>query len=338
MKKAIITGVTGQDGAYLAKFLLQKGYKVFGTRRRTSTPNIWRLENLGVLSNPNFNLLDSDITDASDNIRLIEKCEPEEVYNLAAQSFVGVSFSQPKLTAEITGIGTLNILEAIRIVNKKIKFYQASSSEMFGKVEEIPQNEKTSFYPRSPYAAAKIFAHWSTINYRESYDIFAACGILFNHESPFRGEEFVTKKITRGLARIKLGKQDTVYLGNLKARRDWGHARDYVEAMWKMLQHNTATDYVISTGRTESIKSFVDISCSALGFQTIWKGEGINEECVNIKNDKTLVKIKKEFFRPNEVDLLIGDASKAKKELNWIAKTSLEKLCQEMVDFDINDN
>ncbi len=337
MKKALITGVTGQDGAYLANFLLKKGYKVFGTRRRSSSSNIWRLEYLEVINNPNFNLVNSDVTDLGDNIRLLENCTPDEVYNLAAQSFVGTSFYQPKLTSEITGLGTLTILEAIRIVNKKIKFYQASSSEMFGKVQQTPQTETTNFYPRSPYAVAKLYAHWSTINYRESFDMFTACGILFNHESPLRGEEFVTKKITKGLSNIKLGKQKVLYLGNLNAQRDWGHAKDYIQAMWLMLQNDQPNDYVISTGRTETIKSFVDLSCKNLDFETTWIGQGLNEQCINIRNGQPLVKIKEDFFRPNEVDLLIGDSSKAKERLNWEANTSLEELCQEMVDFDLKN-
>ncbi len=334
MKKALITGVTGQDGAYLANFLLEKGYKVFGTRRRSSSSNTWRLDYLGVLNNPNFDLVVSDVTDLGDNIRLLERCLPDEVYNLAAQSFVGTSFFQPKLTAGITGLGALTILEAIRIVNKKIKFYQASSSEMFGKVQETPQSEKTYFYPRSPYAVAKLFAHWSTINYRESFDMFTACGILFNHESPLRGEEFVTKKITKGLTNIKKGKQKVLYLGNLYAKRDWGHARDYVKAMWLMLQSNKPDDYVISTGRTETIKTFVNLSCQNLGFKTKWQGRGLDEQCINTENGNILVKIKEEFFRPNEVDLLIGDSSKAKLKLDWQITSTLEELCQEMVDFD----
>ena len=337
MRKALITGVTGQDGSYLADFLLAKGYKVYGTRRRTSTPNIWRLQYLGVLDNKNFELLDSDITDLGDNIRLLESCEPDEIYNLAAQSFVNVSFYQPKLTAEITAIGTLTILEAIRIVNKNIKFYQASSSEMFGKVYEIPQNENTNFYPRSPYAVSKLFAHWTAINYRESFDIFTACGILFNHESPLRGEEFVTKKITKGLASIKLGKQEVLSLGNIYSKRDWGHAKDYVQAMWKMLQVETPDNYVIATGRTENIKSFVNLSCKKLGFDVSWNGKGINEECIDVKTGKPLVKVSKDLFRPNEVDFLIGDALKAKDKLDWLPKVSLEELCGEMVDFDLEN-
>lgn len=337
MKKALITGITGQDGSYLSKFLLEKGYMVFGTRRRSSTPNLWRLKYLKVLDNPKFKLITSDVTDLGENIRLIEKCEPDEVYNLAAQSFVETSFSQPSLTAEITGLGTLSILEAIRCVNKKIKFYQASSSEMFGKVQETPQTEKTAFYPRSPYAVSKLFAHWTTINYRESFDIFTACGILFNHESPLRGEEFVTKKITKGLSGIKMGKQDILYLGNINAKRDWGHASDYVKAMWKMLQVEKPDDYVISTGRTETIKTFVDLTCKKLGIQILWKGEGKDEHCINTEDGSTLVKIKEEFFRPNEVDLLIGDASKANKNLNWTPEISLEALCGEMVEFDLKD-
>ena len=337
MKKALITGVTGQDGAYLTMLLLEKGYKVFGTRRRSSTSNTWRLNHLGVLENPNFKIVVSDVTDLGDNIRLLENCEPDEVYNLAAQSFVETSFSQPQLTAEITALGSLTILEAIRIVNKKIRFYQASSSEMFGKVKETPQSENTDFYPRSPYAVAKLFAHWSTINYRESFDIFATCGILFNHESPLRGEEFVTKKITRGLSRIKMGKQEVLYLGNLNAKRDWGHAKDYVEAMWKMLQAKKPDDFVISTGRTESIKKFVDLTCEKLEFRTKWTGEGLNTQCINLDNGKPILQIKKEFFRPSEVDILIGDSSKAKVILDWVPKTSLEKLAEEMINFDLKN-
>jgi GDPmannose 4,6-dehydratase len=335
MKKALITGVTGQDGAYLANFLLEKGYKVFGTRRRSSSANTWRLEYFRIIDNPNFNLIDSDITDLGDNIRLLESCAPDEVYNLAAQSFVGTSFYQPKLTAEITGLGTLTILEAVRIVNKKIKFYQASSSEMFGKVQQTPQSEKTNFYPRSPYAVAKLFAHWSTINYRESFDMFTACGILFNHESPLRGEEFVTKKITKGLSNIKLGKQKVLYLGNLNAKRDWGHAKDYVRAMWLMLQSQEPDDYVISTGRTETIKTFINLSCKNLGFKTKWQGQGLDEQCINIESGDPIIKINEKFFRPNEVDLLIGDSSKAQEKLGWKTTSSLEELCQEMVDFDL---
>ena len=335
MKKALITGVTGQDGSYLAKFLLNKGYKVYGTRRRTSTPNTWRLQYLGVLNNKNFELLVSDVTDLGDSIRLLENCDPDEIYNLAAQSFVSTSFYQPKLTAEITGLGTLTILEAIRNFNKNIKFYQASSSEMFGKVKETPQNENTKFYPRSPYAVSKLFAHWTAINYRESFDIFTTCGILFNHESPLRGEEFVTKKITKGLAGIKMGKQEVLTLGNIYSRRDWGHAKDYVEAMWRMLQVETPDDYVIATGRTENIKTFVDLTCKKLGFDFSWVGEGKNEECINVKTGKPLVKINEAFFRPNEVDLLIGDSSKAEEKLNWKPKSTLEELCCGMVDFDL---
>ena len=337
MKKALITGVTGQDGAYLANLLLNKGYIVYGTRRRSSTSNTWRLQHLGVLDNPKFKIKVSDVTDLGDNIRLLENCEPDEVYNLAAQSFVETSFQQPHLTAEITALGSLTILEAIRIVNKKIRFYQASSSEMFGKVKETPQSETTDFYPRSPYAVSKLFAHWSTINYRESFDIFATCGILFNHESPLRGEEFVTKKITRGLSRIKMDKQEVLYLGNLNAKRDWGHAKDYVEAMWKMLQTKKPNDYVISTGRTESIKKFVDLTCEKLDFKTKWTGEGLNTQCINLDNGKPILQIKKEFFRPNEVDLLIGDSSKARNNLDWVPKTSLEELCEEMISFDLKN-
>ena len=334
MKKALITGVTGQDGAYLANLLLNKGYIVYGTRRRSSTSNTWRLQHLGVLDNPKFKIKVSDVTDLGDNIRLLENCEPDEVYNLAAQSFVETSFQQPHLTAEITALGSLTILEAIRIVNKKIRFYQASSSEMFGKVKETPQSETTDFYPRSPYAVSKLFAHWSTINYRESFDIFATCGILFNHESPLRGEEFVTKKITRGLSRIKMDKQEVLYLGNLNAKRDWGHAKDYVEAMWKMLQKKSPDDYVISTGKQFTVKQFVNLVLNELNIKYKWKGKGIKEKCFD-QNGNCIVACDKEYFRPLEVDTLLGNSRKAKKELNWQPKTSIKKLVSEMVNFDL---
>lgn len=338
MKTALITGITGQDGAYLAELLLNKGYKVYGTYRRVSSVNFWRIEELGIINHPNLELVEYDLTDLSQNVRLIDKIKPDEVYNLAAQSFVGVSFEQPITTAEITGIGPLNILEAIRIVNPKIKFYQASTSEMFGKVQEIPQKETTPFYPRSPYGVAKLYAHWITINYRESYDIFGCSGILFNHESPLRGKEFVTRKITDAVAKIYLGKQDFVELGNLDAKRDWGYAKEYVEGMYLMLQAKKPDTYVLATNRTETVRDFVRLAFKAVGMEIEFKGEGINEVGIDKKSGKVLVKVNPKFFRPAEVDLLIGDYSKAKQELNWEPKTTLEELCSMMVEADIKRN
>ena len=338
MKTALITGITGQDGAYLAELLLNKGYKVYGTYRRVSSVNFWRIEELGIINHPNLELVEYDLTDLSQNVRLIDKIKPDEVYNLAAQSFVGVSFEQPITTAEITGIGTLNILEAIRIVNPKIKFYQASTSEMFGKVQEIPQKETTPFYPRSPYGVAKLYAHWITINYRESYDIFGCSGILFNHESPLRGKEFVTRKITDAVARIYLGKQDFVELGNLDAKRDWGYAKEYVEGMYLMLQAKKPDTYVLATNRTETVRDFVRLAFKAVGMDIEFKGKGIDEVGIDKKSGKIVVKVNPKFFRPAEVDLLIGDYSKAKKELNWEPKTTLEELCNMMVEADIKRN
>jgi GDPmannose 4,6-dehydratase len=338
MKTALITGITGQDGAYLAELLLNKGYKVYGTYRRVSSVNFWRIEDLGIINHPNLELVEYDLTDLSQNVRLIDKIRPDEVYNLAAQSFVGVSFDQPITTAEITAIGPLNILEAIRIVNPKIKFYQASTSEMFGKVQEIPQKETTPFYPRSPYGVAKLYAHWITINYRESYDIFGCSGILFNHESPLRGKEFVTRKITDAVAKIYLGKQDFVELGNLDAKRDWGYAKEYVEGMYLMLQAKKPDTYVLATNRTETVRDFVRLAFKAVGMDIEFKGEGIDEVGIDKKSGKVVVKVNPKFFRPAEVDLLIGDYSKAKKELNWEPKTTLEELCNMMVEADIRRN
>ena len=271
MKKAIITGITGQDGAYLAELLLEKGYKVFGTYRRSSSMNFWRIEELGIANHPNLHLVEYDLNDQTSNIRLLEKTQPDEIYNLAAQSFVGVSFDQPIYTAQTTGLGALHILEAIRIVNPKIKFYQASTSEMFGKVQETPQTEKTPFYPRSPYGFSKLFAHWATINYRESYDIFGVCGILFNHESPLRGREFVTRKITDSVAKIHLGKLDKIELGNLDAERDWGFAKEYVDGMHKMLQYSSAETFVLSTNSTNSVRKFIELSFNNIEVQIDWK-------------------------------------------------------------------
>ncbi len=337
MKTALITGITGQDGAYLVNLLLQKNYKVYGTYRRTSSVNFWRLDELGVdyLNNPNLQLVEFDLTDLGGITRLLEKIQPDEIYNLAAQSFVGVSFEQPKTTAEITGIGALNILEAIRQVNPKIKYYQASTSEMFGKVQSIPQNEKTPFYPRSPYGVAKLYAHWITINYRESYNIFGCSGILFNHESPLRGKEFVTRKITDAVARIKLNKQQFLELGNLDAKRDWGFAAEYVEGMWRMLQAEQPDTYVLATNRTETVRSFVEMAFKAVDIGVEWSGSAENEIGKNSQTGEVIVKINQKFYRPAEVDLLIGDYTHAKNKLGWEPKTTLEQLCKMMVDADL---
>ena len=338
MKKAIVTGITGQDGAYLAQLLLSKGYKVYGTYRRVSSVNFWRMEELGILNHENLELIEYDLTDAAQNIRLIDKIQPEEIYNLAAQSFVGVSFEQPLTTAQITGIGPLHLLEAIRIVNPNIKFYQASTSEMFGKVQEIPQKETTPFYPRSPYAVAKLYAHWITVNYRESYGVFAASGILFNHESPLRGLEFVTRKITDAVAKIKLKKLDMLELGNLDAKRDWGYAKEYVDGMFQILQAQQPETYVLATNRTYSVREFVQKAFASVGMELEFKGEGVHEYAIDKKSGKRVVQVNPKFFRPAEVDLLIGDYSKAKKKLGWEPKTSLDELVQMMVEADIKRN
>lgn len=335
MKKAVITGVTGQDGAYLVESLLAKGYEVTGTFRRTSSVNFWRLGELGVRDDPKLKLVEHDLTDLSASIRLMEKAQPDEVYNLAAQSFVGVSFDQPITTAEITGLGAVNILEAIRTVNSKIKFYQASTSEMFGKVQEVPQRETTPFYPRSPYGVAKLYAHWMTINYRESYDMFGASGILFNHESPLRGQEFVTRKITHNVAKIAKGQAEVLRLGNMDAKRDWGFAKDYVEGMWGMLQVEKPDTYVLSTGRTETVRTFVEMAFKSAGVEIVWKGEGEDEVGYDSKTNTKRVVIDPEFYRPAEVELLIGDASKAKEDFGWEATTNLEQLCDLMVQADL---
>ena len=337
-RKAIITGVSGQDGAYLTRLLLDKGYQVTGTYRRTSSVNFWRMNELGVLDNPALELVEHDLTDAGSTMRLIERTQAGEVYNLAAQSFVGVSFDQPVTTAEVTGIGALNLLEAIRIVNPAIRFYQASTSEMFGKVRAVPQCEETPFYPRSPYGIAKLFAHWSAVNYRESYGIFATSGILFNHESPLRGREFVTRKITDAVAKIRLGKQTVLELGNLEAKRDWGFASEYVEGMWRMLQTARPDTYVLATGRTETVRDFVTMAFAAAGYQLEWSGREERESAVDIATGRTLVRVNPRFFRPAEVELLIGDASKARAELGWEARTTLEQLCQMMVGADLARN
>lgn len=337
-KTAIITGIGGQDGAYLAELLLGKGYTVYGTYRRTSSVNFWRIEELGIKGHANLHLVEHDLTDLSSSIRLLQTSGATEVYNLAAQSFVGVSFDQPLTTAEITGIGPVNILEAIRIVNPKIRFYQASTSEMFGLVQAVPQKEDTPFYPRSPYGVAKLYAHWMTVNYRESYDIFGSSGILFNHESPLRGREFVTRKITDSMAKIKLGQLDVLELGNLDAKRDWGFAKEYVEGMWRILQADEPDTYVLATNRTVPVRDFVALAAKAAGFELEFKGKEENEVGRETATGKTIVRISPKFYRPAEVDLLIGDPAKAKSKLGWEPKTTLEELCTLMVDADIRRN
>jgi GDPmannose 4,6-dehydratase len=337
-KTAVITGITGQDGAYLAELLLHKGYLVYGTYRRTASTNLWRIEELGIEKHPKFHLVEYDLTDLASSIRLMEKTKPDEVYNLAAQSFVGVSFDQPITTCHITGLGAVNLLEAIRIVNSKIRFYQASTSEMFGKVQEIPQKESTSFYPRSPYGVAKLYAHWMTINYRESYDMFASSGILFNHESPLRGLEFVTRKITDNLAKIKLGKLDALELGNIDAKRDWGFAKDYVEGMWRMLQADEPDTFVLATGRTETVRDFIKMAAKAIDMDLEFQGKDEKEIGIDRASGKTIMRVNPRYYRPAEVELLIGDASKAEKKLGWKATTTLEELCHMMVQSDIRRN
>ncbi|PEI05459.1 GDP-mannose 4,6-dehydratase [Pantoea agglomerans] len=338
MNTAVITGITGQDGAYLAELLLEKGYKVFGTYRRTSSVNFWRIEELGIKNNPNLHLVEYDLTDLSSSIRLLQESKATEVYNLAAQSFVGVSFDQPLTTAEITGIGPVNLLEAIRIVNPKIRFYQASTSEMFGKVQAIPQKEDTPFYPRSPYGVAKLYAHWMTINYRESYNIFASSGILFNHESPLRGQEFVTRKITDSVAKIKLGKLDVLELGNMDAKRDWGFAKEYVEGMWRMLQADEPDTFVLATNRTETVRDFVSMAFKAAGIELRFEGKEDQEVAIDVATNKVVVKVNPKFYRPAEVELLIGNPQRAKDILGWEPKTTLEELCAMMVEEDLRRN
>ena len=338
MKKAIVTGITGQDGAYLAELLLDKGYEVYGTFRRTSSVNFWRMEELGIENHPNLHLVEYDLIDQASAIHMINRIQPDEIYNLAAQSFVGVSFEQPLATAHITGLGAAHLLEAIRIINPKIRFYQASTSEMFGKVQAIPQKEDTPFYPRSPYGVAKLYAHWLTINYRESYNIFGSSGILFNHESPLRGREFVTRKITDSVAKIKLGKLDCLELGNLDAKRDWGFAKDYVEGMYLMLQAEQPDTFVLATNRTETVRDFVTMAFKGAGIAVEFKGHDINEVAIDTATGKTVMRINEKFHRPAEVDLLIGDPSHAKNVLGWEPKTNLEQLCQMMVEADLRRN
>lgn len=338
MKKAIITGITGQDGAYLTQSLLDKGYHVTGAYRRTSSVNFWRIQELGIENHSRLALVEHDLTDLANCIRLVESAQPDEIYNLAAQSFVGVSFEQPITTGEITGLGAVNMLEAIRIVNPAIRFYQASTSEMFGKVQDVPQTEATPFYPRSPYGVAKLYAHWMVVNYRESYDLFATSGILFNHESPLRGREFVTRKITDSVARIKLGQLDALELGNMDAQRDWGYARDYVEGMYLMLQADTADTFVLSTNRTQSVRDFVNMSFQAVDVELEWSGSAEQEVALDSGSGKQVVSVNPKFYRPAEVDLLIGDSSKAREVLGWQASTTLEALCEMMVAADLERN
>jgi len=356
-KRALITGITGQDGAYLAEFLLQKGYEVHGIKRRASLFNTNRVDHL--YKDPheedvNFFLHYGDMTDSTNLIRIIQEVQPDEIYNLAAQSHVRVSFETPEYTANADALGTLRLLEAIRILKMedKVKFYQASTSELYGKVQEIPQNEKTSFYPRSPYAAAKLYAYWITVNYREAYGIFACNGILFNHESPIRGETFVTRKITRAAARIRLGLQKKLYLGNLNAKRDWGHAKDYVEGMWLMLQQPEPDDYVLATGETHSVREFAEKAFKLLGIEIDWQGEGVEEKGVvkkvvealegidvvegsyGLKEGDIVIEVDPRYFRPTEVDILIGDASKAREKLGWRPKHTFEDLIKDMIKAD----
>ena len=338
MKTTIITGITGQDGAYLAQLLLEKGYTVYGTYRRTSSVNFWRIEELGIQNHPNLHLVEYDLTDLGASIALVQKTQPDEIYNLAAQSFVGVSFEQPSATAQITGLGALNLLEAIRLVNTKIRFYQASTSEMFGKVQAIPQVEETPFYPRSPYGVAKLYAHWMTINYRESYGIFGSSGILFNHESPLRGREFVTRKITDSVAKIKLGQLDCMELGNLDAKRDWGYAKEYVEGMWRMLQAQEPDTYILATNRTETVRDFVSMAFKGAGITVNFKGAAENETAVDVATGKTVMRVNPKFYRPAEVELLIGNPAKAQTKLGWAPQTTLEQLCQMMVEADLRRN
>ncbi|MDD2388372.1 MAG: GDP-mannose 4,6-dehydratase [Desulfobacterales bacterium] len=363
MKKALITGITGQDGAYLADFLLKKGYEVHGIKRRASMFNTARVDHLyrdPHEKNVRFFMHYGDLTDSTNLIRIIQEVQPDEIYNLAAQSHVQVSFETPEYTANCDALGTLRLLEAIRILGleQRTRFYQASTSELYGKVQEIPQTEKTPFYPRSPYACAKLYAYWITINYREAYNMFACNGILFNHESPIRGETFVTRKITRALARIRLGMQDCVYMGNVDSRRDWGHARDYVEMQWLMLQQDEPEDFVIATGEQHSVREFIDIAARQMGMQIEWRGEGVNEkgilsaidiekkvshlpsavsDCQLPAPGQVIVKIDPRYFRPTEVETLLGDATKAREKLGWTPRTRFSRLVSEMVESDLQE-
>lgn len=339
-KIALVTGITGQDGAYLAELLLDKGYEVHGIKRRSSLFNTARIDHLYVdkhESNVNFFLHYGDLTDSTNLIRLVKEIQPDEIYNLAAMSHVQVSFDMPEYTGNADGLGTVRLLEAIRLLNldKTVKFYQASTSELYGKVVETPQSETTPFYPRSPYAVAKLYAFWIVKNYREAYGIFACNGILFNHESPLRGETFVTRKITRAVAKIKLGLQNKMYLGNLDAKRDWGHAKDYVEGMWRMLQQDVADDFVLATGETHPVREFVEVAFNEVGINVRWEGEGVNEKGYNADTNEILVEVDEKYFRPTEVELLLGDPTKAKNELGWSHNYSFKELVKEMVEADV---
>lgn len=333
MKKALITGIRGQDGAYLSKLLLEKGYEVYGADRRSGDSGFWRLKELGIHRDVKIRYM--DLLELTNVMREIEEIRPDEVYNLAAQSFVQVSFTQPLLTADIDALGVLRVLDAIRVLKTGTRFYQASTSEMFGLVQEVPQTEKTPFYPRSPYGVAKLYGHWITVNYRESYNMYACSGILFNHESPFRGLEFVTRKITHGLAQIRAGLLDKIMVGNLDSKRDWGYAPEFVEAMWLMLQQQKPDDYVIATGETHSVREFIEFASKHAGFDLAWQGSGVGEQGLDRKTGKVIVEVSAEFFRPAEVDLLIGNPAKAAQGLGWQPKTKFEELARIMVEADI---
>lgn len=333
MKRALVTGIRGQDGAYLAKLLLEKGYEVYGADRRSGDSSFWRLKELGI--EKDVKIRHMDLLELTNIMREIERIKPDEVYNLAAQSFVQTSFEQPILTADVGALGVLRLLETLRVMKADTRFYQASTSEMFGKVQAIPQDERTPFYPRSPYGVSKLFGHWITVNYRESYNMFACSGIFFNHESPLRGLEFVTRKLTYIIAKIKYGLQDRIVLGNLDSKRDWGYAPEYVEAMWLMLQQSQPDDYVIATGETHSVREFVEHAFRFAGFDIIWQGKGVEEKGIDKNSGKILVEVSQEFFRPAEVDILVGNASKAKERLGWQPRTSFENLVRIMVEADL---
>lgn len=336
MKTAVVTGITGQDGAYLAHWLLEQGYRVIGTYRRTSSVNFWRIDYLGITTHEHLELVEFDLTDAANCMSLLAKYQPDELYNLAAQSFVGVSFSQPITTAEISGIAVVNLLEAIRVVSPHTRIYQASTSELYGLVQAVPQNENTPFYPRSPYAVAKLFAHWSVVNYRESYNLFASSGILFNHESPLRGKEFVTRKITDKVARIKLGDRTPLELGNIDAKRDWGYAKEYVQGMHKILLHDEPDTFVLATNETHTVREFVEFAFSVVNIPLEWEGENESERALNANTGECVMRVNPDYYRPAEVDLLIGDFQKAKDKLGWSPKTDVRELCRMMVESDID--
>ena len=337
MKKAIITGITGQDGAYLAKLLLDKGYVVYGAYRRTSSQNFWRIEYLKINNHDRLHLVEHDLIDPLSTVRMVQNIKPDEIYNLAAQSFVHVSFDQPIATSMITGLGVTHMLEAIRLVDKTIKFYQASTSELFGKALEFPQKESTPFYPRSPYGISKLYAHWMVANYRESYDIFACSGILFNHESPLRGMEFVTRKISVGVAKILKGEIEYLELGNLEASRDWGYAPEYVEGMFRMMQNDNPDTFVLATGQAFTVRQFAEMAFKIVDIDVVWEGKGVEEVGIDIKTGNIIVRVNKKLFRHAEVDALIGDYSKAKSLLGWSPNVSISNICEEMVTSDINN-